>query len=194
MISAAVNLGMAFDTTLGVGGSAYYHLSNDFHIGGGFLAAPSGQDVSSKIENSNTAIEITQGEMVSYQMALNTRYFFTDTTFVTAGLGQRTHNLLFSVDTIPANEYIDLTMSAQAMMLYVAVGNIWSFSWGGHVGAEWLGATLPASGSVTTSVDTNSSDDSTTWTDIRKDIESYAEGLSTKPMMMVAIVYAGFSF
>lgn len=194
MFSLALNFGMAFDNTLGIGGSAYYHLSNDFHIGGSFLWTPSAQDVSGNIENSNTAIKITQGDMTSYQVALNTRYFFTDTTFVTAGLGQRGHNLLFLVDTITADEYIDLTMSAQAIMIYAAVGNIWSFSWGGHVGAEWLGATLPASGSVTSSVETNSADDSTTFTDIRQDIESYAEGVSTKPMMMLAIVYAGFSF
>ena len=194
MLSAAVNVGAVFETIPGGGGSAYYLLSDTLSVGGTFVGGSA--DNLSGVVPEVDSVTVTQASMGGYIFALNARYYVTDSTFVTGGLGQRVINTLFSLDVEgdPSQQvYNDLTMSSTAVVAYLAVGNIWSFSSGMFAGAEWAGFTVPLSSSHSVSAD-NSAPDNPVLTAASDEAIAASEAYGSKVMFFALLVHAGWAF
>lgn len=93
---------------------------------------------SSKMKASGDANLLETASVTMLQLGAHARYFFGKSFFVLGGLGYNLYNGSYGYSTPDGAEYL-LPMTAKAISIDVALGNMWKWDGGFSLGFDWVG-------------------------------------------------------
>lgn len=178
------------DFVLKYGATGFYTLSPKIQLSFNILTG--NEDLASKIGETEGA-SFEKAEATGLAVFGAARYFFGNSFNAAAGLGLRSIDLQYRIsEKKAANVYLEGSMSATSIALYLAIGNHWQWGNGFFVGCDWLAAMVPITSSSKS--ETSGSLTSATLEELNNVAAETASRLSKATSLHLLVTQVGYAF
>lgn len=188
----ALRYGFIIGAFTAPGLDVFMHHGSDWEFGG--LYETGSKDFKSELASTGTPfVELAKAEIAATIIAAYGRYYVGDSFYLVGMGGYRTIDLNIDVRSTISNDAISATINVKNTFVGLNIGNVWAWSNGFFVGADWIGLMFPLTNTVETSVKVTGTETS----DIaafRATSEDSGRTLGSSIIGQVLVGSIGFSF